>query len=109
MAHLEADVRWPDSITDANIDRSDESFARLRAGMFPDSEIPVDPDEIGPLRAYRLRRPEARAAWQETCLPAASFFCLSAASTKRCRRVSLPPLSSASQQTCLSAAFFKKL
>ena len=68
MAHFEAQVRWPDSLTDENIDRTDYSWARLRyswarlrAGMYP--EIPVDPEEIGPLTAYLLIRTLTRAAW----------------------------------------------
>ncbi len=61
MAHLEAQVRFVDALTDENIDRSDATWARLRAGIYPEARI--DPREIGPLRACRLRRPGARAAW----------------------------------------------
>ena len=61
MAHWEAIVRWIDALTDENIDRSDAIFAYLRAAIYP--EVSIDAAQVGPLRACRLRRPNARAAW----------------------------------------------
>ncbi len=54
MTHWETMVRWIDSLTDENIDRSDATFAYLRVALCP--KMPVDATEIGSLRAARLRR-----------------------------------------------------
>jgi len=61
MTHFEAMVRWLDSLTDENIERSDATFEYLVAALYP--ELPVDEARKGPLRAARERRPGARAAW----------------------------------------------
>jgi hypothetical protein len=61
MAHWEAMVRWLVTLTDENVDRSEGTFAYLKAALYP--HLPVDPARKGPLREARLKRPRERAAW----------------------------------------------
>jgi hypothetical protein len=61
MTHLEAQTRFFTALKDSNIDRSDATWTRLRARLYP--ALAVDPAEVGPLRQRRLNRPEARKAW----------------------------------------------
>ena len=54
-------MRFFNSLRPPNLRRSDDTYRRIRAILFPN--MPVPADDIGPLAAARAKRPGAREAW----------------------------------------------
>ncbi len=54
-------MRYFNSLRPPNLHRSDDTYRRIRAILFPN--MPVPADDIGPLAAARARRPGARETW----------------------------------------------
>ncbi len=54
-------MRFFDSLRPPNLRRSDDTYRRIRAILFPNMHVPAD--DIGPLAAGRAKRPGAREAW----------------------------------------------